>query len=263
MKSILEFNKKKQSKEKITFLTCYDYLSAKALESTSIDGILVGDSAAMVVHGYESTLHATTEMMATHVSAVSRGAKGKFIVADMPFLSYRKDLITGMNAVEKLMVAGAHAVKLEGVWGCEELIKNIVLSGVPVMGHIGLTPQSIHQIGGYRVQGRSETTADDLVAQALKLQELGCFSLVVECVPKQLGQHISNSLQIPVIGIGAGSQTDGQVLVLHDMLGLAGNSGFTFVRQYAAVASIIKEAVESYCNDVRQGTFPTDKESFS
>ncbi len=262
MKSVLDFQKKKLAKEKITMLTCYDYWSAALLEQTSVDAILVGDSLAMVMHGHESTLPATVEAMALHVGAVARGAKSKFIIGDMPFLTFRKDLTTAMNAVEKLMVAGSHAIKLEGVWGQEEIIKHIIQSGVPVMGHIGLTPQSVNQLGGYKVQGKSDAAVEDLMAQAKKLEELGCFSVVVECVPHDVGKYVAGSVQIPVIGIGAGADVDGQVLVLHDMLGLVEKKPLKFVRQYAPGAAIIKEAVENFCRDVNTKKFPGLEESF-
>ncbi|OQW50498.1 MAG: 3-methyl-2-oxobutanoate hydroxymethyltransferase [Proteobacteria bacterium SG_bin7] len=261
MRSVLDFQKKKASGEKITLLTCYDYWSACLLEKTDIDALLVGDSVSMVVHGNPSTLSATTDLMASHTGSVARGAKSKFIIGDMPFLSFRKDLNTAMTTVEKLMSAGAHAVKLEGVWGHEELVRHIVQSGVPVMGHIGLTPQSVNQLGGYKVQGKSDVAAEDLVSQAKKLEELGCFSVVVECVPKAVGKFISESVHIPVIGIGAGSEVDGQVLVLHDMLGF-GEKSLKFVRTYVNGGGLIKEAVDAYCKDVVGKKFPSDEESF-
>ncbi len=261
MKSVLDFQKKKESGEKITLLTCYDYWSACLLENTNVDALLVGDSVSMVVHGNPSTLSATTDLMALHTSSVARGAKNKFIIGDMPFLSFRKDLNTAMTAVEKLMSAGAHAVKLEGVWGHEEIVKHIVQSGVPVMGHIGLTPQSVNQLGGYKVQGKTSSAIEDLVSQAKKLEDLGCFSIVVECVPKAAGKFISESVRVPIIGIGAGVEVDGQVLVLHDMLGL-GEKSLKFVRAYASGGSLIKEAVDAYCKDVVSKKFPSDEESF-
>lgn len=262
MKSILEFQKKKEAADKITILTCYDYWSAALLDQTSIDAILVGDSLAMVMHGHESTIPATTEVMALHVAAVAKGAKGKFIIGDMPFMSFRKGLVPAMEGVEKLMVAGAHAVKLEGVFGHEDIVKHIVQSGVPVMGHIGLTPQSVHQLGGYKVQGKTDSAVEDLMGQAKKLEELGCFSVVVECVPTDVGKYLSESVKIPVIGIGAGSLVDGQVLVLHDMLGFLDKKPLKFVRKYAPGAGIFREAVESFCSDVREVKFPADEESF-
>jgi 3-methyl-2-oxobutanoate hydroxymethyltransferase len=262
VKSILDFQKKKDAREKITLLTCYDYWSAKLLDDTQVDALLVGDSLSMVIHGYDSTLSATTEMMAAHTSAVSRGAKNKFIIADMPFLTFRKELKTAMDTVEKLMASGAHAVKLEGVWGHEKIVEHIVQSGVPVMGHIGLTPQSVNQLGGYKVQGKSDSAVEDLMGQAKKLEELGCFSLVVECVPKDAGKYIAESVRVPVIGIGAGSAVDGQILVLHDMLGLFDKKPFKFVREFARGNSIFKESINHFCADVVNGRFPNTEESF-
>lgn len=262
MKSVLEFQKKKEQRDKITVLTCYDYWSAALLEQTSVDALLVGDSLAMVIHGHESTIPATIEMMALHVAAVARGAKSKFVIGDLPFMTFRKDLATAMSATEKLMVAGAQAVKLEGVWGHEEIVKHIVQSGVPVMGHIGLTPQSVNQLGGYKVQGKSNAAIEDLMAQAKKLEDLGCFSVVVECVPADVGKFLSESVRVPVIGIGAGMSVDGQVLVLHDMLGLTEGKPLKFVRKYAPTSGIVKEAIENYCREVRELKFPSSEESF-
>ena len=182
--------------------------------------MLVGDSVAMVVHGYPNTLAATTDMMVTHTEAVAKGIKTKFIVSDLPFLSYRKSRDVAYAAIERLMRAGAHAVKLEGANGNLELIRHVVESGVPVMGHIGLTPQSVHALSGHKVQGYEKQVADDLCAQAQALEQAGVFAIVLECVPWALAQRITQQLTIPTIGIGAGPHTDGQVLVWHDFLGI-------------------------------------------
>ncbi|MGZ3709612.1 MAG: 3-methyl-2-oxobutanoate hydroxymethyltransferase, partial [Bdellovibrionota bacterium] len=183
MMTIHDFKRMKNEQRKITMVTAYDAWSARLVERSEVDCVLVGDSAAMVMHGFPSTVHATVEMMEMHVAAVARGMRGKWIVGDLPFGSYRKGILPAVEAVERLMRAGAHSVKLEGVWGHEDVIARVVGSGVPVMGHIGLTPQAIHGLGGFRVQGKSEEQAQDLLAQARELERLGCFALVLECVP--------------------------------------------------------------------------------
>lgn len=260
--NILNFKSKKNSGEKISFVTCYDYSSARILNASNVDAILVGDSLAMTMYGEKSTLPATVELMAQHIAAVSRGAPDKFIVGDLPFLSYRMSLGENMAAVATVMRAGAHAVKLEGVSGNEHLIQHIVESGVPVMGHLGLTPQSVHQMGGYRVQGREETQAGLIAEQAQDLEDLGCFSLVLECVPHSLARKISESLIIPTIGIGAGPDTDGQVLVWQDMLGLNSDFKPKFVRQYLDGQKLILTALNQYADDVRKQKFPSPDESY-
>jgi 3-methyl-2-oxobutanoate hydroxymethyltransferase len=262
MKTVLDFEKMKREKQKISMVTCYDAWTAKILNKTAVDCVLVGDSLAMVMHGFSSTLNATTEMIALHTAAVVRGAPAKFVIADMPFLSFRKGLAAAMDSVEKLMQAGAHAVKIEGVHGHGEIIKHVVESGVPVMAHIGLTPQSIHQLGGFRVQGRDDFVARDLIAQAQELEELGCFAIVLECVPRDLAREITAAIKVPTIGIGAGSEVDGQVLVLQDLLG--GNSEFKpkFLKQFMNAAESIETAVNAYDREVKKGEFPTEKESY-
>jgi len=202
MKTVLDFIQMKKEKQKISMVTAYDHWTAKIVNRTNVDCALVGDSLAMVMHGFPSTLQATIEMMALHTAAVVRGAPSKFIISDMPFLTYRKDIKMAMDAVEKLMQAGAQALKLEGVQGHQEIVKNIVQSGVPVMGHLGLTPQSVHQFGGFRVQARETDEAKLLVEQALELEGLGCFSIVLECVPGHLAEEVTKKLHIPTIGIG-------------------------------------------------------------
>ncbi|WP_413289809.1 3-methyl-2-oxobutanoate hydroxymethyltransferase [Bdellovibrio sp. HCB337] len=261
--NILEFQERKHKKQKISMITCYDYTFAKILNETNIDCLLVGDSLAMVMHGYPTTLNASVEMMALHTMAVAKGAPKKLIVGDLPFMSYRKSLTENMNCVEQIMKAGAHAVKLEGARGNLELIRHCVDSGVPVMGHLGLTPQSVHQLGGFKVQGRDEKAQNLIKQQALQLQEAGCFSVVLECVPSVLAQEISRELEIPTIGIGAGADCDGQVLVLQDMLGM--NEGFTpkFLRKYFNGFEELKNIFNKYHSDVIHKEFPTEKESYS
>ncbi len=254
--NVLDFYKKKDTNEKISFITCYDYTSARLLAQTSVDCLLVGDSCAMTMHGYKDTLAATIDMMALHTAAVSRGAGDKFIVADLPFLSYRKSLEAGVEAAGALMQAGAHAVKLEGAAGNLELIKHLVESGIPVMGHLGLTPQFVHALGGYKVQGRTQEGADRLKEDALKLQAAGCFSLVLECVPVLLAKEITDSLFIATIGIGAGPYTSGQVLVFQDMLGLNTDFKPKFVKRFVNGFEQLKQGVDTYVSDIQTGAFP-------
>jgi 3-methyl-2-oxobutanoate hydroxymethyltransferase len=243
-------------------VTCYDYSSARAIAESNIDCILVGDSLAMVMHGHPTTLSATTAMMALHTAAVARGAPAKFIVADLPFLSYRKGLKDAMDSVQELMSAGAHAVKLEGVRGHAEIVRHIVDSGVPVMGHLGLTPQSINMLGGMKVQARTDAAVEILAGQARELAEAGCFSLVLECVPSEAARKVTELLRIPTIGIGAGPNVDGQVLVYQDVLGL--NPGFKpkFLRVYATTFQVIQAALDAYDRDVKDGHFPSESESY-
>ncbi len=252
----LDFHLKKASNEKICMITCYDYTSAFLLSQTEVDCILVGDSAAMVMHGFKDTLSATLPMMRMHTAAVSRGASNKFIVSDMPFLSYRKSQTVSVNAALTLMQAGANAVKLEGALGNVKLIRHLVESGVPVMGHLGLTPQFVHQLGGYKVQGKTDSSAKQLQEQALALEEAGCFALVLECIPKLLAKTITQSLTIPTIGIGAGPHTSGQVLVYQDVLGL--NVQFTpkFVKKFASLHIPHGQGVNAYIQAVKCGEFP-------
>ncbi len=263
MKTVFDFKEKKQLQEKISMVTCYDHWSARLIAESSIDCVLVGDSLAMVMHGHSTTLPADVELMALHTAAVARGLGDKFLISDLPFLSYRKSLSQAVEAVERLMKAGAHAVKLEGADGNEDLIAHLHQSGVPVMGHIGLTPQSIHQLGGYKVQGREDEQARALLRQAKHLEQAGCFALVLECLPQDLAQTITLELSIPTIGIGAGPHTDGQVLVLHDLLGL--NSGFKpkFLRQYLTGQDLVLKALNHYHQDVLSQDFPGPAESYS
>lgn len=262
MKSILDFQKKKTTGEKIVMVTCYDYAFARIIDSTAVDAILVGDSLAQVMHGFPTTLQATTAMMALHTAAVVRGAPNKFIVADMPFLSTRKGLKTTMDHVEKLMKNGAHAIKIEGAEGHLKLIQHIVESGVPVMGHLGLTPQSIHQLGGPKVQGKAAETAQKIADHSLALQEAGCFSLVLECVPAVLAARISQSLTIPTIGIGAGAQTDGQILVLQDMLGMNPNFSPKFLKKFMNGFDQISQALNGYVTETKAQDFPAKEHSY-
>lgn len=262
MRSIHDFAKLKYQQEKITMVTCYDHWTAKIINQTNIDCILVGDSVAMVMHGYDSTIAATVEMMALHTNAVVRGASDKFIISDLPFLSYRKGHEQAMDAVERLMRQGAHAIKLEGADGNLELIEHIVKSGVPVMGHIGLTPQSIHQLGGFKVQGREDSQAAALLDQAKQLEAAGCFSLVLECVPASLAEQITQQLDIPTIGIGAGVATDGQVLVLQDLLGVNPEFKPKLLKTYLNGYEMIHESLNAYVREVKDKVFPDQNHTY-
>jgi 3-methyl-2-oxobutanoate hydroxymethyltransferase len=224
--------------------------------------ILVGDSLAMVMHGYESTLPADMNMMTLHTRAVRKGAANTFIVSDMPFLSYRKGLAQAVEAAGELMRNGANAIKLEGLNGNQKIIEHLVQSGIPVMGHLGLTPQSVNQFGGNKVQGKKEEQADKIAEDALKLEQLGCFSIVLECVPASLAEKITSRLKIPTIGIGAGNKTDGQVLVMQDMLGMNDEFKPRFLRCYLQGENLFKDAFNRYADDVKSGKFPDNKESY-
>ncbi len=254
--NIFDFQKKKASGDKISMVTCYDYTSARILADTSIDCILVGDSAAMTMHGYKDTLAATIEMMCYHIAAVSRGAGSKFIIGDMPFASYRKSLSHNIGAAQLLMQAGSHAVKLEGAAGNKKFIQHVTESGIPVMGHIGLTPQFMHMLGGFKVQGKTQSSVDRLKEDALMLQEAGCFALVIEGVPASLGQELSQLLTIPTIGIGAGPHTDGQVLVFQDLLGLTRDFKPKFVKAFVDGHSHFTKGIEAYVQAIQSGEFP-------
>jgi 3-methyl-2-oxobutanoate hydroxymethyltransferase len=262
MKNVLEFGAAKAAGRRISMVTCYDASFARVLEASAVDSLLVGDSAAMVMHGHGDTLAATVGLMALHTSAVRRGAPTRFLVADLPFLSFRKGVPEALDAVAELMRAGANAVKLEGVSGHEDVITAITGSGVPVMGHLGLTPQSVHALAGFRVQGRSEDDAARILADARRLESLGCFALVLECVPSPLAARVTAALAIPTIGIGAGADCDGQVLVLQDLLGLSGDFRPRFVRRYLDGAALVGDAIDRFDRDVKQGTFPAPAEAY-
>lgn len=260
--NILDFYLKKQNREKISMITCYDYSSARIAAKTAVDCLLVGDSVAMTMHGYKDTLSATLPMMCFHTSAVNRGAGDKFIVSDLPFLSYRKSLSKNVSAAEKLIQAGAHAVKMECVDGNEHLIQHLTESGVPVMGHLGLTPQFIHILGGHRVQGKSVAGAEKLKYDAKRLQDAGCFALVLECMPSLLAKEITESLVIPTIGIGAGPDTDGQVLVFQDMLGLNTDFKPKFVKTFMNGYDHMRNGIEEYVHAIKSGGFPQNEHCY-
>jgi 3-methyl-2-oxobutanoate hydroxymethyltransferase len=260
--NVLDFAARKGSGAKLSMVTCYDFWSAQVLNGSDVDCLLVGDSLAMVMHGFDSTVHADVDLMALHTRAVRRGAPDKFIVSDMPFLSVRKGLEPAMDAVQALMQAGAHAVKVEGEAGQIDLIAHIVESGVPVMGHLGLTPQAVHAFGGHRVQGRGDAAARALVESARRLADGGCFALVLECVPAGVARCVSEAVGIPTIGIGAGAHTDGQVLVLQDLLGTNPDFKPKFLRHYADGFTTIRGAVDRFHADVQHGCFPSREESY-
>lgn len=261
--NILDFQQKKLQHEKITMITCYDYTSACLLSQTEVDCLLVGDSVAMTMHGFEDTLSATMEMMVMHTAAVKRGAPKKFIVSDLPFLSYRGSQHAAVAAVHSLMKAGATAVKLEGATGNLKLIRHLVESGVPVMGHLGLTPQFVHALGGYKVQGKTEESAARIKEHAMLLQEAGCFAVVLECVPNAVAEAITKLLMIPTIGIGAGSATDGQVLVYQDLLGLQKTFKPKFVKTFVNGYDQLKIGIDDYIDAVKTGNFPQYEHSYN
>jgi len=250
--------------EKIPMITAYDYTTARLADAAGIPLVLVGDSLGMVVLGYDSTIPVTMEDMIHHVKAVVRGAKKALIVADMPFMSYQIDAAQALtNAARLLQEGGANSIKLEGGESVADTVHRIVQCGIPVMGHIGLTPQSVNAFGGYRVQGRSRQEAVQLLKDAKALEEAGAYAVVLELVPSLLARLISQRLTIPTIGIGAGPCCDGQVQVLHDMLGLYTDFVPKHTRQYARLAELVQDAFTRYAQEVKDGSFPTDKESFS
>jgi 3-methyl-2-oxobutanoate hydroxymethyltransferase len=263
MSTVLDFARLKAEGHKISVVTAYDAWSARLVARSRVDAILVGDSAAMVMHGHRTTVAATVGVMALHTRAVASASGDKFLIADMPFLSFRRGIATGMAAVSALIRSGAQAVKLEGVDGHEDLIRRIVGSGVPVMGHIGLTPQSVNQLGGFRVQGRGCAQADRILKQARALEALGCFSVVLECIPAALAARITSELRITTIGIGAGVGTDGQVLVLQDLWGVDPDRAPRFVRRYVDGEELLTNALDAYDADVKNARFPTPEESYS
>lgn len=254
--TIHDWSLKKSRQEKIAMVTCYDAWSAQLINDTAIDAVLVGDSVGMVMYGDDNTFHVTIDVMAKHTSAVSKVCKKSFIITDMPFLADQKGLTQAMDAVEKLVLAGAKAVKIEGLRGKEKIIKHIINAGIPVMGHLGLTLQHLNQIGGFKVQGKTHEQAEEIFNQAKQLEDLGVFAVVLECIPSALAKRITENLQIPTIGIGAGNQTDGQILVLHDMLGL--NPGFKakFVKTFMNGGELVQAALNQYASEVKNTSYP-------
>ena len=254
---------KKQKGEKITVLTAYDYSTAKLIDEAGVDIALVGDSLGMVVLGYETTLPVTMEDMLHHTAAVVRGVERAMVAADMPFMSYQINADEAVaNAGRFLQEADAHAVKLEGGRPVAETVARIVDAGIPVMGHIGFTPQSVHKLGGPRIQGKTESDAERLLDDAKALEEAGVFAIVLELLPKELAKQITESISVPTIGIGAGPYCDGQVQVTNDLLGLYGEFHPKHAKKYANLADTIRQAFESYVEEVTSGKFPGSEHSF-
>lgn len=262
--TVSTFMESKSKGEKITMLTAYDYTTAKLLDESGADTLLVGDSLGMVMLGYDSTLKVTVDDIIHHSKAVTRGAKRAMVIADMPYLSYHISVEeTIRNAGRLIQEGGAQAVKLEGGEEILDMVRGLIRAQIPVIGHLGLTPQSVNMIGGYKVQGKSEAQARKLIHDAKLLEEAGVFGIVLECVPKQLAELISKSISIPTIGIGAGVGCDGQVLVIQDMLGMYSDLSPKFVKQYRNIGDDIRAGVKEYVQEVKNGMFPEDKHSFT
>ncbi|MGL5651087.1 MAG: 3-methyl-2-oxobutanoate hydroxymethyltransferase [Paraclostridium sp.] len=261
--TVITFKEAKESNEKLTMLTAYDYSTAKLIDSCGINGILVGDSLGMVCLGYEDTLSVTMEDMIHHTKAVSRGCTNTLIVADMPFMSYQTSTYDAVVNAGRLIKEGrAHAVKLEGGVEVFNQIQEIVKSSIPVMGHIGLTPQSVNAFGGFKVQGRDELAAKKLIEDALAVEDAGAFAVVLEGVPSKLASLITKKLTIPTIGIGAGASCDGQVLVYQDMLGMFSDFTPKFVKKYENIGEKMKNAFSNYIDEVKTQAFPSEEHSF-
>lgn len=261
--TILDFKRKKERGDKISMLTAYDYPMARLMDSVGIDAVLVGDSVGMVMLGYDSTVSVTMDEMVHHARAARKGVKRAFLIGDMPFMSYQvSDEDAVRNAGRFVKEAGCEAVKIEGGSEVSSRVKAILDAGIPVLGHIGLTPQSASKVGGYRVQGKSQESANRLVEDAIALERAGCFAVILECVPKELAKKITGKISIPTIGIGAGVHCDGQVLVTHDIVGYFDKFVPKFVKQYARISDIISGAIEEFKRDVETGTFPDDDHSF-
>lgn len=261
--TVLTFKKAKENGEKLAMLTAYDYSMAKIIDESGVNGILIGDSLGMVIKGDEDTLSVTVDDIIYHTKAVRKGAKNALIVSDMPFLSYHVSIEQAvMNAGRIMKEGGANAVKLEGGADFAPQIRAIVNAQIPVMGHLGLTPQSINAFGGFRVQGKSEEAAKKLIADAKALEEAGAFSITLEGIPALVAELITKSVSIPTIGIGAGIECDGQILVYQDMLGMFTDFVPKFVKQYANTGSVMREAISSYVKEVQDGSFPEEKHTY-
>lgn len=262
-KTILDIQKMKSNGEKICAITCYDFPTAQIVDGCGVDVILVGDSVGVVFSGYDNTLQVTMEDMIYHSRAVARAKPDALLVTDMPFLSYQVDMREArLNAGRLVKEGGAEAVKLEGGQNIADIMRAIVDMDVPVMGHIGLTPQSIHRMGGYKVQGKKEEQGEKLLADALAVQSAGAFAVVLEGMPLKLARQITDELSIPTIGIGAGRHCDGQVLVIHDILSICDKYSPKFVKRYADAKSLISSAVSNYSKEVKSGEFPDEEHSF-
>jgi 3-methyl-2-oxobutanoate hydroxymethyltransferase len=253
----------KESGEKITMLTAYDYSFAKLLDKANIDVILVGDSASNVMAGHETTLPITLDEMIYHAKSVLKGISRSLVVVDLPFGSYQGNSKKALESAIRIMKeSGAHAVKLEGGSEVEDSIKRIIDSGVPVMGHLGLTPQSIYKFGTYTVRAKEKEEIKKIKSDIIKLEKAGCFAIVLEKIPSQLAKELAQSVKIPIIGIGAGKHVDGQVLVMHDMLGINTDFNPRFLRRYADLSKIVNDAVNHYIKDVKETKFPNDSEAY-
>lgn len=262
--TIATFKKAKDKGEKLTMLTAYDYSTAKLIDSSGVNGILVGDSLGMVCLGYKDTLSVTMEDMIHHIRAVTKGAENALVVGDMPFMSYQTSIYDAVVNAGRLIKEGqAQAVKLEGGDTVIEQIKAIVKAQIPVMGHIGLTPQSVNMFGGFKVQGKNEKAAKELIDAAKRIEESGAFSIVLECVPAKLAEIITKEISIPTIGIGAGAGCDGQILVYQDMLGMFSDMSPKFVKKFGNVGQVMQEAFRAYIKEVKEGTFPTKEHCFN
>ena len=261
--TVSTFKEQKVKGDKITMLTAYDYSTASLLDAAGINGILVGDSLGNVILGYEDTISVTMEDMIHHGAAVSRGAKNALVVVDMPFMSYQGSVYDALNNAGRLMKEGrANAVKLEGGIEVVPQIKAIVQAGIPVMGHVGLTPQSINAFGGYQVQGKDEAAAQKLLDDAKAIAEAGVFAMVLECVPSALAKMVTEAVDVPTIGIGAGVGCDGQILVYQDMLGMFSDFTPKFVKRYANIGEAMKSAFKSYIDEVGEGVFPSAEHGY-
>ena len=263
-KSVLTFGNAKQKNERLTMLTAYDYSTAKLIDASGIDSVLVGDSLGMVMMGYEDTLSVTMEDMIHHTKAVARGVKDALVVSDLPFMSYQTSVYDAVVNAGRLIKEGrAQAVKLEGGLEVCPQIKAIVEASIPVMAHLGLTPQSVNAFGGFKVQGKDEEAARSLIEQAKAVEAAGAFAVVLECIPAKLAELITKSISIPTIGIGAGNGCDGQVLVYQDMLGLYSDFTPKFVKRYAEIGPQMENAIEDYISEVKSGAFPAAEHTFA
>ena len=256
-------NQMKNNSEKISVLTAYDFSFAKIIDEAGIDIILVGDSASNVMAGHETTLPITLDQMIYHASSVVRAVNRALVIVDLPFGTYQADSKEALKSAIKIMKeSGAHAVKLEGGYQAKESIERIIQAGIPVMGHLGLTPQSIYKFGTYEVRAKDKQEADTLLNDALMLEEIGCFSVLLEKIPNTLSKEVSSKLTVPIIGIGAGSHVDGQVLVLQDMLGMNKDFSPRFLRRYLDLNSLVSDAVKKYSTDIKSGDFPNEEEQY-
>ena len=256
-------NQMKNNSEKISMLTAYDFSFAKIIDEAGIDIILVGDSASNVMAGHETTLPITLDQMIYHASSVVRAVNRALVIVDLPFGTYQADSKEALKSAIKIMKeSGAHAVKLEGGYKAKESIERIIQAGIPVMGHLGLTPQSIYKFGTYEVRAKDKKEADALLNDALMLEEIGCFSVLLEKIPNTLSKEVSSKLTVPIIGIGAGSHVDGQVLVLQDMLGMNKDFSPRFLRRYLDLNSLVSDAVKKYSTDIKSGDFPNEEEQY-